>query len=132
MKLRKASLFCALFAAVCLPAIAQTGMRVNIPFGFTVAGKSLPAGHYTVMSDFTTGHTEWRIYNGHDGVITHTRLVQSPQTEHRLSLVFLQTNEGYSLVQIWPSEHSGRDLPRPNTKQTLVATGGKYVEIGAE
>jgi hypothetical protein len=133
MKFCKVSLFLALLVAVCLPAAAQTeGLRLNIPFDFIVAGKSLPAGHYTVVPVFTNSSVTWCVSGEHASVMVNTNLVQSTQSAHNLSLVFLQSDGTYSLAQIWDQEHSGRELLRSKQKQTMVAQGGKYVEVGAE
>jgi hypothetical protein len=134
MRFCKASLFCALFVAVCLPAVAQTtaGVRLDIPFNFVASGKTMPAGHYTVAPVFDTNRTLWRIDNGHDTVLSFTNWIQSPQHSHRPSLVFRQSGGNYSLVQFWTAEHFGQDLVNPKTKQMVVAEGSKYLEIAAE
>jgi len=132
MKFCKVSLFLALLAAVCLPAVAQTGVQLDIPFNFIATGKVLPAGHYTVVPVLTDDRATWRISNGHDSVMMLTDSLESPGAEHRPSLVFLHAGEAYSLVQIWPGGHFGRDVFRSNVNHTLVAQGGKYVEVGAE
>ena len=132
MKSCKLGLFVALFAAVCLPAGAQTALKVNIPFNFVAAGKSLPAGEYRVTS-LAKSDNAWVIANDQVGAVMLTRRVESPQKTHRSSLVFLQAGGSYSLVQIWNADRSGRDVPKANVKKTLVADeGGKFVEIGAE
>ena len=133
MKFCKFSLFVGLFAAVCLPAGAQTQtLKVNIPFNFVAAGKSLPAGQYRVTS-LVQPDTAWVISNDQVGAVMLTSRVESPQKTHRPSLVFLQAGGAYSLVQFWNEDHSGRDVPKANVKKTLVADqGGKFVEIGAE
>ena len=132
MKFCKFGLFVALFAAVCLPAGAQTALKVNIPFNFVAAGKSLPAGEYRVTS-FAKSDNEWVITNDHVGTLILTRPIESPEKTHRPSLIFLQAGGSYSLVQIWNGDRSGRDVPKVNVKKTLVADeGGKFVEIGAE
>jgi hypothetical protein len=133
MKLCKVSLFLALLVAVCLPAVAQTGMGVNIPFDFVAAGQVLPAGHYTVARAFSSDHAIlWRIYNDHSSVNVITQPVGSVQTAHRPSLIFIQAGGAYSLVEFWLSQHSGRALPQSKMNQSLVAEGGKYVEVGTE
>jgi len=38
-----------------VPAMAATSTTLNVPFSFTVHGRSLPAGEYSVMRD-DTGH----------------------------------------------------------------------------
>ena len=132
MKFCKISLFLVLLVAVCLPAVAQSVVRLNIPFNFIAAGKILPAGHYSVVPVFKDNHAAWRISNDHDCAVVLTNPVESPQTEHGPSLVFLQAGGAFSLVEIWDMGHLGREVVRSNVKQTLVAQGGKYVEIGAE
>jgi len=132
MKFCKVSLFLALLVAVCFPAVALAEMRLDIPFNFIAAGNSLPPGHYRVVPVFEHDRVGWRVYNDHASVMMLTYSAESPQTAHRPSLVFLQTGGVYSLVQIWPEAHFGREVLRSNVKQTLVAEGGKYVEIEAE
>jgi hypothetical protein len=84
MKFFKVSLFFALLVAVCFPAVAQTGVRAEIPFNFMVAGKNLPAGQYKVEPAWPADHSTWRIYNDHASVVVLTNWDQSPQTAHRL------------------------------------------------
>jgi hypothetical protein len=132
MKFCKFGLFVVLFAAVCLPVGAQTALKVNIPFNFVAAGKSLPAGEYRVTS-MVKSDNAWVITNDQVSAVMLTKRVESPQKTHRPSLVFLQAGGSYSLVQIWNEDRSGRDVPKANVKKTLVADeGGKFVEIGAE
>jgi len=133
MKFRKVSLFFALLVAVCLTGIAQAQIRVNIPFDFTAGKKSLPAGLYRVSPVSDNDQTAWRISNNHGTVMVLTNSVESRKKAHPLSLVFWHSGEGYSLVQIWPSEHSGHDLLLKSKVTTIIlAKTGKYVEIGAE
>lgn len=133
MKFCKLSLFLALLVAVCLPAAAQIQeLRLNIPFDFVVAGKTLPAGHYDVKRVMYANNTAWEIIGGHAFAKVITYSVESPMMAHAPSLVFLKAGDRYSLVQIWDEEHFGRGLPRSNVKQVLVAEGSKYVEIGTE
>lgn len=132
MKFCKVSLFFTLLMAVCLPAVAQTEMRLNIPFNFFAAGKSLPAGHYTIVRVNGDDHTAWRIYTEHASLMVITHSVESAQNAHRTSVVFLQAGGVYSLVQFWPTQHIGRALSRSKLKHILLAEGDRYVEIGAE
>jgi hypothetical protein len=132
MKFYKISLFLTLLMAVCVPAVAQTEMRFSILFNFSAAGKSLPAGHYTVVRVCGDNHAAWRIYSGRTSVMVLTNSVESQQKAHRRSLLFSHVGNAYSLIQFWPTEHIGRDLPSPKAKQVLIADGDKYVEIGAE
>jgi len=131
MKLFKASLFFVLVLAVSLPVQAQ--LQANIPFNFVVAGKSLPAGHYRVVRVSFSDEVGWFISNEHGGVIVHTASATPKHIKHRPSLMFLAADGTYSLTQFWTGENQGRELTlRPKVKTTIVATGAKYVEIGAE
>jgi hypothetical protein len=137
MKFCKVSLFFALLVAVCLPAMGQTAMRVDIPFNFVALGKSLPAGHYTVARYGTPSGQMWSISDdrARTVMIMNTNPAGSPQKAHRSSLVFLQAGGTYSLIQIWNWD-SGRDVPQSHVKHTLVSKdeskSDNYVEIGAE
>jgi hypothetical protein len=131
MKVCKVSLFVALMA-VCLPAVAQTEMRCNIPFNFFVAGNSLPAGHYTVVRETGLDSDVWRIFTDHATLWMLTSSAEEPRKAHRPSLLFLQAGGVYSLVQFWPTGYSGRQVPREKVQRIFVAEGDKYVEIGAE
>ena len=133
MKFCKISLFLALLVAVCFPAVARAQIQLNIPFNFFAAGKSLPAGHYQVER-VLDGNEVWRIFNNRGQTMLFlTNSVLSLKTAHRPSLVFRNAGTTYSLVQIWPTTHSGRDLPlREKVKTTLIAETDKYVVIEAE
>jgi hypothetical protein len=133
MKFCKVGLFFALFGAICFSASAQTTkMRVDIPFNFMVSGKALPAGQYVVEPAFRSDGTAWRIYNDHDFATVLTHAETSPVNEHRRSLVFLRTTEGYALVQFWPTAKLGRDLTAPKVEHTLMADRDKYVEVASK
>ena len=106
-------------------------MRVDIPFNFNAGGKSLPAGRYMVVRVFSGDQATWQIYNDKGGVGFLSNAVESAQP-HGHSLVFLQEGGAYSLIQIWNGGKFGREVMRSKVKQTLVAEGNKYVEIGAE
>ena len=131
MKFCKVSLFLALLAAVCLPAVAQTGVKLDVPFDFIAAGKTLPAGHYAVVPARSMSRDAWLISNDHTSVMVLSNPVESPATAHNPSLVFWHAGGTYSLVQIWDKEHSGRELLKSKNR-TVVADGGRYVQVAAE
>lgn len=134
MKFCKVSLFFALFVGVCLPALGQNTLRVDIPFNFIAAGQSLPAGHYRVVR-LPVSTDAWYISNDHTGAMMFTNPAESSRKVHHPGLIFRQAGGTYSLTQIWNSR-SGRDVPQANVKQTLVSQVDskdvKYVEIGTE
>jgi hypothetical protein len=133
MKFCKVGLFFVLLVAACLPAAAQQYvLRFEIPFDFVAAGRSLPAGHYEVKRVWTARDAAWAIVGDHGSMRFITNSVESPKVPHGPSLVFVKAGDQYSLLQIWDEEHFGRQLPRSKVKQTMVAQGSKYVEVGAE
>lgn len=134
MKLCKFTLALALVAAACLPAVAQSQMSLNIPFDFTVNGKTLPAGHYYVHETSGNGNSAWTIYGEHISAMTITDAVQSPVRAHPHSLVFVKAGDRYFLVQIWNDSHWGRELRLPDMKPLVVAqeNHNQYVEIAAK
>jgi hypothetical protein len=133
MKFCKVSVFLALLVAACLPVVGQTALRVDIPFNFVAAGKSLPAGHYRV-SRLPISDCAWYISNDHTGASMLTHLGESKQNSHP-SLVFQRAGGTYSLVVI-RTDNSGWEVPQSHVKQTLVSKDGSkagdYIEIGAE
>ncbi len=134
MKLCKVSLFFALLVAICLPVVGQTAMRIDIPFNFVAAGKSLPAGHYRVAR-LPISDSAWYLSNDLTGVSMLADLADSTQNSHRPGLVFLRAGGTYSLIKI-RTDYSGWDIPQSKVKQTLVSKDGSkagdYIEIGAE
>jgi hypothetical protein len=132
MKFCKVSLFLTLLMVACVPAAAQTELRLNIPFEFFAAGNVLPAGHYTIVRVNGDDHTAWRIYTDHASMMVMTHSVESGKDPHRLSVVFLHTGGVYSLVEFWPTQYGGRVLPSATGKHVLAAEADRYVAIEAE
>ncbi len=134
MKLCKFTLALALVAAACLPAVAQSRMSLNIPFDFTVNGKTLHAGHYYVEETLRNDNSLWTIDGEHDFAKIITNAVQSPMIAHAPSLIFVRAGDRYFLMQIWNDAHWGRELQLPNMKGLVVAEGNadRYVEIAAK
>jgi hypothetical protein len=132
MKFCKVSLFFVLLMVLCVPAIAQTEMRFDIPFNFFAADQFLPAGHYTVKRVFQDANIVWYMYNEHASVMMLTHAVETPQKAHQTSLLFFQAGGTYSLVQLWPTGYSGRQVPRSKVKEIVVAEKDKYIEIGTQ
>jgi hypothetical protein len=139
MNVFKVGLFGALLVAVCIPAVAQRQLQLDVPFNFVAAGTPLPAGSYKVSRGVDWNQSGWRLSGAHASVLLLTSPVESHGKAHRLSLVFVRTGDSYSLVQIWPTEHLGRELRlRTKVETTILTKGdteiesGKYVEIAAK
>jgi hypothetical protein len=135
MRLCKFTLALALVAAACFPASAQsTKLILNIPFDFTVSGKTLPAGHYYVWETSTYDSDGWAIKGEHGGTLIMTHHLESPTRAHAFSLVFLRAGDQYFLAQIWNAAHSGHELQVANMKSLIVAeaNSNQYVEVAAK
>ena len=135
----KVSACIALLVALCLPVVGQTQLIVDVPFNFVAGGRVLPAGEYRVSRAFLWSNDGWWIRSGKDSAAIMTNEVRSPHQTHRASMVFVHTSDGYSLAQVWTSEHEGRELElRPSVK-TMILTEEKksnkspeYVEIAGK
>lgn len=93
-------------------------MTVNVPFAFTAAGTSMPAGHY-VISRLQVGRL-WKIETfGHMGVylmVTPRELRQAPAAS---VLVFDRDATGYTLRQIQQkAERDVAQVVEPSRKST--------------
>ena len=127
------ALFCAFFAAVCLSCFAQAQIQVNVPFNFVAAGKSLPAGRYSVQPVFDANRAVWRVSNGSVGVMMLTTAGDSLRTPQRRGMVFFYADGRFSLIELKTSDFQSRELPmRTQVTTRLKAEGVKYIEIEAE
>src|SRR5215468_6696838 len=104
-----------LAVVVALTAVSAHGQgiiksqRFVVPFDFTVGGKVLPAGQYTVSSE-----TQLIRIQGRDGktqivtLATRTRVARDRQTESRL--MFKRSGDHYYLAQVWLPDGVGREF----------------------
>jgi hypothetical protein len=121
-----------LFVGAFVQANSQTKMRVSVPFNFTVANHSLPAGQYEVSTVWQDDNLIWRVNNFHgQSAVLTTNPLSSPAADHQCSFLFRKIGGEYSLVQFWLGGHSGRDVIRPKIANTVVAQA-EYVQIAAE
>jgi hypothetical protein len=89
-------------------AVAQQGMRANIPFDFTVGNTQMPAGEYKITSP---GEQEVRLQSASNAstatvVSLHSNAEPGPQSE----LVFLKYGDRYFLHRILSASNSAMDL----------------------
>jgi len=102
-------------------AIAQDyAVRATIPFSFTVNGKVLPAGNYTIGTDVTSP----RILKISDRTQHANALavaMQAEEQKHKVNqLVFHKYGDQYFLCEI-RSEQSSLNVQLPTTKQEKQA-----------
>jgi hypothetical protein len=103
-------------------AYAQTAaLKANIPFNFIVAGKSLPAGEYTIQSVSTSDRV--LVIRGSETSpnMVMTNSCESARPSDRTKLVFHRYGDRYFLSQIWTAGNSsGAELPQ-GTREAEVA-----------
>ena len=101
-------------------ASAQTVAKANIPFNFIVAGKTLPAGEYTIRSLDTIQRV--LVIRGSDkSQMVMANSCASAKPSDTSKLVFHRYGDRYFLSQIWTGGNSsGAELP-PSRRESEVA-----------
>lgn len=115
--------FLSLLPAVALLAVAVIGpapaeateIRADIPFSFTVGGRTMPPGAYTLSLDRAT----LTVQGATGGAVVLTIAAESRE-KVRPSLVFHRYGERYVLRQAWTGGGSGRELPEEKSERELV------------
>ena len=122
------SLF-AILAVANLHAQSSREQTANIPFSFTVADKTFPAGEYRVerlnpSSDKAA--IAIKSADGHMSKIVLTMPVQSNVTRETARLVFNHYGDQYFLAQVWtPADNTGLAVPESKTERTLARNSGQ-------
>ena len=117
--------------AVATPMVhAQTIMKANVPFAFSVGQQQLPAGAYAVRE--LGGATLIENKDGNEKSLT---MYQSagPSKADETKLVFHKIGDHYFLYQIWSSVRGqGQELPESKLEKKMAASnagiGGGGVE----
>ena len=95
-------------------AYAQTtALKANIPFNFSVAGKSLPTGEYTIQSVGTGSRV--LVLRGSDksSKMVMANSCESAKPSDKTKLVFHRYGDRYFLSQIWTAGNSsGAEFPQ--------------------
>ena len=111
--LRTMMMMTTLMVLSALTASAQKGSSfvVNVPFTFTVSGKTLPAGEYVVARSTQASNEVIRISSKERGAYVQTKSVQVRDIKEESQLIFKRYGDQYFLFQIWTSgRSSGREL----------------------
>jgi hypothetical protein len=100
-------------------------VRAEVPFSFTVSGKTLPPGTYTLN---TQGSGGLLVRSQGKGAVALT-IALSNSRERGAKLVFHKYGEEYVLRQIWTGYGSGREIPVGRHERQLMqaARQGKAV-----
>jgi hypothetical protein len=92
---------------------AQKGSSfvVNVPFTFTVSGKTLPAGEYVFARSTQASNEVIRVSSKDRGAYIQTKSVQALDIKEESQVIFKRYGDQYFLFQIWTSgRSSGREL----------------------
>ncbi len=112
---------CAVLLASPLMSVAQTtrgDMVIDVPFAFSVSGKSLPACHYIVKA---VDESHLRIFNFHTvGLYLSTHDAIRPNAEGS-KLEFHRYGDTYFLSSVWITGNQiGKELARSRAEREMV------------
>jgi len=96
----------------------------DIPFAFTVANHTLPAGRYNVTR---LGETTLRISNPHNqGTVVLTHAVEGKAPESKGTMVFHRYGESYFLSEVWVAAGGiGRKVFPSRAEEELAVKGAE-------
>src|SRR5689334_2409192 len=112
-------------AALAASAKAQggSGLRANIPFDFTVAGKSFAAGHYSITrASQTSGDLvlEVNSLDENSRALPITSRLQTLKPRDQSVVIFHRYGEEYFLAQVWAAgSTTGRAFARSRRERQL-------------
>ena len=119
-----------LFAILAVSSVhAQSSYRqtANIPFSFTVADKTFPAGEYTVERvnpESDKAALAIKSADGHMTRIVLTTPVQASRTQENARLVFNRYGDQYFLAEVWtPASDTGYALSQSRNERELARNG---------
>jgi hypothetical protein len=90
-----------------------TSIRVQIPFDFTVKGKTLPAGDYEIrrLMDEPIGLLLSNMHNKHENVVFETEPKIERSTPRRDELIFTRYGDSYFLSEVVTAgEQTGEEV----------------------
>ena len=104
---------------------AQTDRQtvVNIPFNFTAADKSFPAGDYLIRRNRKDSDVVWVIQNKDSGkaAMILTRSVQANETQEDAKFVFKKYDDLYILSEFWAAgTNTGREIQVTDRERQLT------------
>jgi len=112
-------------AALAASAKAQSGsgLRANVPFDFTVAGKSFAAGHYSITrASQTSGDLVLDInsLDQHARAFPITTRLQTQTPRDQSVLIFHRYGDEYFLAQVWAAgSTTGRAFTKSRRERQL-------------
>jgi hypothetical protein len=121
-----------LFAILAITIVhAQTSNRqtANIPFSFTVADKTFPAGEYTVERvnpESDKAALAIKSLDGRMSRVVLTTSVHANRIQENARFVFNRYGDQYYLAQVWtPADDTGYALPQSRSERELARNSGR-------
>jgi antitoxin component of MazEF toxin-antitoxin module len=107
-----------------MPVHAQNAgnLSVTIPFEFSAAGKTLPAGDYYLRRSLNGARVSMRIESkdGSLGIYLPTHVAQSAEIQPESKLVFTKYGSQLFLSQVWAAGRSaGEELNKTSRERNL-------------
>jgi hypothetical protein len=112
------------------PASAQTSQAqtADVPFGFSVGGKTFPAGHYSVTRLNPQSDKAALLIKSMDGRLSKivlTTPIQAARAQEKARLVFSRYEDQYFLSEVWtPATNTGLELPKSRSERSLARHAG--------
>ena len=111
-------------SSMVIPAMAQTNGRtmlvVNVPFEFTTANGTLPAGEYALIRSNPTSDQaiiQFRNTDGHSNALLQMRPVDG-NMQNASQLIFTHIGDRYFLSEMWiAGTHSGLQALKSNAER---------------
>jgi len=128
-------LFGFLFVLAAAPAFAQSGPTVaaDIPFDFSVANRTLPAGEYTVKGGPTAGTILVRNDDGKGAVSVLAQSAHSNGEAKKAMLVFRRYGNQYFLAKVTYVDGSdGREIMMSKTEKRLIKGSDRLAQNQVE
>jgi hypothetical protein len=114
----------AILAVASVHAQSSREQTANIPFSFTVADKTFPAGEYIIQRlnpSSDKAAIAVKSADGHMNKIVLTTPVQAAKMRENAKLVFNHYGDQYFLAQVWtPADNTGLEVPQSKSERTLA------------
>ena len=120
--LRLALILMAVFTLSAVSTNAQQGIRVNVPFDFTVGDTTLAAGTITAhpVSAADAGPLTIRNYDKGQQAFRIARRAQGADSSEQAKLVFRRYGDRYFLAEVWISGYNAWTVVKSKSEKTLI------------
>ncbi len=109
----------------------KNSVTVDIPFAFTVQGKTLPAGEYVIAPGRIEGTVV--ITNKKTGEFTlSTAMHVSGKTDNSARLIFRRYGQQAFLAEVYDGTDGGQSLPKSSAERAIANGKGDFLARNAE